>query len=60
VVDQVSKQIICTAHGKGREHDFSLFKSSFVQLKSEIICLADKGYQGIRPLAKGYEGRLSS
>jgi hypothetical protein len=47
VVDQVSKQIICTAHGKGREHDFSLFKSSFVQLKSEIICLADKGYQGI-------------
>jgi hypothetical protein len=47
VVNQVTKQIICTAHGKGREHDFSLFKSSKVQLGQEIMCLADKGYQGI-------------
>ena len=47
VVDQLTKQIICTAYGKGREHDFSLFKSSCVQLQPEIMCLADKGYQGI-------------
>lgn len=47
MVNQVTKQIICTAHGKGREHDFSLFKSSKVQLGQEIMCLADKGYQGI-------------
>ena len=47
VVDQVNKQIICTAQGKGREHDFSLFKSSQVRFKQEVVCLADKGYQGI-------------
>lgn len=47
MVNQVTKQIICTAYGRGREHDFSLLKSSKVQLGQKIICLADKGYQGI-------------
>jgi len=47
VVNQGTKQIVCTAYGKGREHDFSLFKSSRVQLQPEIMCLADKGYQGL-------------
>lgn len=50
MVNQVTKQIICTAHGKGRVHDFSLFKSSGVQLQPEIMCLADKGYQGLAKL----------
>lgn len=47
MVDQFTKQIVCTAYGKGREHDFSLFKSSRVQLQPAVMCLADKGYQGI-------------
>lgn len=47
VVDQATKQIICTTHGKGRKHDFSLFKSSYVRLQPQVMCLADKGYQGI-------------
>ncbi len=47
MVEQLTKQIISTAYGKGTEHDFSLFKSSSVQLKPETMCLADKGYQGI-------------
>ena len=47
MVNHVTKQVICTAYGKGREHDFSLFKSSQVRLTQEVMCLADKGYQGI-------------
>ncbi len=50
IVDQYTKQILCTAHGTGREHDFRLFKTSRVRLKPEIECLADKGYQGIQKL----------
>lgn len=46
-VDQSSKQIICTAYAKGKEHDFTLLKSSNTHLLPEIRCLADKGYQGI-------------
>jgi hypothetical protein len=36
--------------GKGKRHDFHLFKTSKVKLQSEIECLADKGYQGIHKL----------
>lgn len=50
MVDQATQQIICTAHGKGREHDFSLFKTSKVKLPTLVQCLADKGYQGIAKL----------
>ena len=48
MVDQVTKKIICTAHGRGKSHDFHLFKASKVKLKKDIECLADKGYQGIQ------------
>jgi DDE superfamily endonuclease len=34
------------ACGKGRTHDFRLFRHSKVRLGS-LLCLADKGYQGI-------------
>lgn len=47
VVDQASGQILCTAFGKGRCHDFRLFKQHPVALLGEQLCLADKGYQGI-------------
>ncbi|WP_347242499.1 hypothetical protein [Nostoc sp. FACHB-888] len=30
MVDQANGKIICTAHGKGREHDFRIFKNSQV------------------------------
>ncbi len=48
MVDQETKKIICTAHGRGKSHDFRLFKASKVRLKKDIECLADKGYQGIQ------------
>jgi hypothetical protein len=50
VVDQANGQIICTAHGKGRKHDFRIFKNSKLRLREDIECLADKGYQGIEKL----------
>ncbi|MDZ8259883.1 IS5 family transposase [Nostoc sp. ChiQUE01b] len=50
VVDQANGQIICTAHGKGREHDFRIFKNSKVRLRENIEYLGDKGYQGIQKL----------
>ena len=34
--------------GKGRQHDFSLFKKSRVLLHRETLLLADSGYQGIK------------
>lgn len=48
MVDQCTKQIICTAHGRGREHDFNLFKNSKVKMLAKVECLADKGYQGLK------------
>jgi hypothetical protein len=50
VVDQRSKQIICTAHGRGREHDFKLFKRSQVRPTAATQMLGDGGYQGLQKL----------
>lgn len=50
VVNQDTKEIICTAHGKGKEHDFRIFKTSKVRLREDIKLLGDKGYQGIQKL----------
>ena len=50
MVDKANGKIICTAHGKGREHDFRIFKNSKVRLEENIECLGDKGYQGIQKL----------
>jgi transposase len=46
----VTGQIICTAFGQGRVHDFRLFKLHRIPLLPEQLCLADKGYQGIAKL----------
>jgi hypothetical protein len=47
-VNQGTGEIICTAHGQGKMHDFRLFKQSRIPLKQTIKCLVDKGYQGIK------------
>lgn len=36
--------------GKGRRHDFHLFKSSKVYVKENVKILADSGYQGLKKL----------
>jgi len=47
VVEQRNKQVICTEVGKGRQHDFHLFKNSQIKVLQQVQLLADKGYQGI-------------
>lgn len=50
MANQATGQIICTSYGKGREHDFRIFKNSQVRFRENIECLGDKGYQGIQKL----------
>lgn len=47
VVDLHTKVIICTAHGKGRRHDFRLLQASRVRFHPDTKGLGDRGYQGI-------------
>jgi hypothetical protein len=47
IIDLKTLKIICVASGKGRVHDFKLFKKSGVKIEDSIKILADKGYQGI-------------
>ncbi len=52
IVCQKSSQIICLGHGKGRVHDFRLFKNSGVKFGELLKLIADKGYQGISKIHK--------
>jgi hypothetical protein len=40
-------EIICTFFGKGRRHDFAVFKASKIRFHPETRSLQDRGYQGI-------------
>ncbi len=46
-MDVQSKQILSTAHGKGAEHDFALFKDHDPHLQPDAWIVADSGYQGL-------------
>lgn len=50
MVNQGTGEIICTAYGKGKEHDFRIFKNSKTRLRADIKLLGDKGYQGVQKL----------
>ena len=50
MVDGRSKQVICTAHGRGPVHDFALYKQSRLNLHESLEVLADSGYQGLSKL----------
>jgi len=41
---------VCTDFGKGRRHDFNLFKKSKTHIHPETEVLVDSGYQGIQKL----------
>ena len=43
-------RIIATAHGKGREHDFKLFKRSDCACHASLELLGDGGYQGVKKI----------
>lgn len=41
---------MCTAVGKGRRHDFHLYKTSNTHIHPSIKVLADSGYQGLQKI----------
>jgi len=45
-----TQQIIATAFGKGRTHDFRLFKHSCTRVHPDTMVLADLGYLGLERL----------
>ena len=47
IIRQSTKQIIATAFANGGTHDFRLFKESRIMMVSQIVGLADSGYQGL-------------
>lgn len=49
-VDRRTGRIICAATGKGRRHDFHLFKSSTLHFHPRTLTLADSGFQGLQRL----------
>ena len=67
VINQETREIICTAFGPGHCHDFNLFKTSKIHFHPETHSLQDSGYQGIKdyhpnsyiPRKKPKNGKLS-
>ncbi len=50
VVNGASRQVICTAMGRGTIHDFALYKRSKIEPHESLELLADSGYQGLQKL----------
>jgi len=50
VVDKQSHQIICTHIGKGRRHDYHLYKKSNVHIHEQTEIIVDTGYQGLQDI----------
>ena len=50
IIHQKTMQIIATAFANGSTHDFRLFKESKTTMASQVLCLADAGYQGLADL----------
>ena len=46
----MTRQVICTAHGRGPTHDFALYKQSQLEPHKNLELLADSGYQGLDKL----------
>lgn len=47
IMDAHTGEIICVFWGKGRCHDFFLFKASGIHFHPETVSLQDSGYQGM-------------
>jgi len=50
VIDRKTGKIICTKVGKGRRHDFHLYKNSKVHACKEVEIITDTGYQGLQKI----------
>ena len=50
VVNSGGRGIVCTAVGKGKTHDFKLFKDSKTRINPDILAMTDTGFIGIGKL----------
>jgi hypothetical protein len=50
VVDRSTAKILCTAHGRGPQHDFALYRDSRLAVAPHTKLLGDSGYQGVAAL----------
>jgi transposase len=50
VVNGRTRQLICTHHGRGPTHDFSLYRRSRLEPHESLEVPADSGYQGLQKL----------
>ncbi len=50
VINGHTRQVICTAQGRGPVHDFALYQQSNLELHESLEMLADSGYQGLQKL----------
>ena len=50
VVNGRTREVICTAQGRGPVHDFALYQRSEVEPHESLEVLADSGYQGLDKL----------
>lgn len=50
VINGHTREVICTAQGRGPTHDFALYKRSRVEPHQSLELLADSGYQGLQKL----------
>ncbi len=48
IICEESREIIATFFGKGKTHDYKLYKKSGVKLSKEVGIKADSGYQGLQ------------
>jgi len=50
IVNKILQKVICTSYGKGKKHDYRLFKESKVHIHPDIKVVVDSGYQGIKKI----------
>ena len=50
VLDAQTSKIISVQSGRGREHDFKLFKRSSLPIHQDIEAIVDSGYTGIQKI----------
>lgn len=55
IINAETGAIICSFFGKGRQHDFKLFRASGVHFHPDTKSLVDKGYQGIQKIHENSE-----
>ena len=47
VINGQNGEIICVFEAKGSVHDFEMYKQSGIHMLDDILCVGDKGFQGI-------------